>query len=524
MAIGLPPVDVYLSSTFVGYTLPAASTEMSLPLGNTVLRVRGVRLLSTAAVGRALAGRLSLAAAADALADAYEGAGWRNVLVVVVDRPGEQIGEQMLVVHETGLSAVLGVDPLTVYFRPFIGPAPIRRSAFAIAARMAELHAGRTGADATALYQRSLEVPEKLTLRVGDDAPASPKLDYQLRLGNEGNRFVGRWFGGVAATATAASSARLGLGYDRVLPELGDARGKPRYDGYSLFTDRVTRHGLIRLLASRAGYRYRGIGADNTALGMSTLEPALKASDLHVGLQGERFIHMSPHWRWSLGAGAAYDRYRIRQLGTRASAAETHAALQVTSGLKWHAAECGGRPQAYVDLQAQQSLVTEFRGTGATDDFRIGGLSSGISTRLFGADRLSLTHELQWSQDALPQSEQWLLGGFDRLSAWLPGVAVGDRGTLTRLSYQVSLFSRPKHDLRLALSAERGTSRFVGRAPALDTALSSAGLALSYGYTGHWRIETGIGKPLERDAPAAFAVDRQEATFHIRALRAFAAE
>lgn len=173
MAIGLPPVDVYLSSTFVGYTLPAASTEMSLPLGNTVLRVRGVRLLSTAAVGRALAGRLSLAAAADALADAYEGAGWRNVLVVVVDRPGEQIGEQMLVVHETGLSAVLGVDPLTVYFRPFIGPAPIRRSAFAIAARMAELHAGRTGADATALYQRSLEVPEKLTLRVGDDAPAS---------------------------------------------------------------------------------------------------------------------------------------------------------------------------------------------------------------------------------------------------------------------------------------------------------------------------------------------------------------
>jgi hypothetical protein len=303
MAIGLPPIDVDLSSTFVGHALPAASTEMRLPLGNTVLRVHGVHLLSTSEVDQALA-------------DADERAGWRNVLVVM-HRPGEQI----LVIRQTGLSEVLEVEPVTVYFRLFIGPAPIRRSAFAIA--------GRTGADATARCQRPVEVPEKWTRIGGDEVPASPTLDYPLRLGNDGNRFV--------------------------------------------------------------GHRYRGNGADNTALGMSIPEMELQTSSFHAGLQGERFIHMSPHWRWSLGAGAACDRYRIRQLGTRASAAETHA-----------------------DLQVRQSLFIALRGTGATGDFRVGGVSSGISTSLFGADRLSLTHELQWSQDALPQSEQWPPGGFDR--------------------------------------------------------------------------------------------------------------
>lgn len=519
MAIGLPPVDVHLSSQFVDYAPPAASTEIKLPLGKVELRVRGVHRLSTRQVGATLSGLSSLPVAADALADAYERAGWRNVLVVPLDRSGQP----MLVVYETGLSDVVGLEPLTVYFRPFVGPEPIRYSEFAIAARMAELHAGRIGAEASALYQRSAREPEKLTMIVADQAPATPKLDYQLRLGNEGNRFVGRWFGGVSATATARSSARFGFAYDRVLPELGDARGEPRYNGYSLFTDRVTRHGLIRLMASRADYRYLGIGADSTALGMDTADPTLKASSLRISLQGERFVYMSPRWRWSLGTGVAWDRYRIRQLGTSASASETHAGLQANSGLKWFAAEWRGRPQAYVDLQLRQSLFTQFRNTAATGAFRVGSVGSGISISLFCADRLSLTHERQWAQDPLPQSEQWVLGGFDRLSAWLPGVAVGDRGTLTRLGYVIPLFSSLRHQLRLGLTAERGTSHFVDRSASLDTTLSSAGLALSYSYAHNWMVEAGVGKPLERKAPATFTIDQQEATFHIRATRAFAA-
>lgn len=520
MAISLPPVDVYPSSTFTAYAQPASKAEMTLPLGKVLLHVHGVHLLSIARVGEALAGLLSVTAAADALADAYEHEGWSNVLVVVLDRSGESV----LVVHENGLSDVIGLEPLANYFQGFIGPAPIQRSAFAIAARMAELHAGRIGVDDYALYQRSIAVPNELTMIVSDTAPSSPQLDYQLRLGNEGNRFVGRWFGSVAATATATSSARLGFGYDRVVPELGDARGKPRYDGFSLFTDRVTRHGLVRLLASHADYRYLGIGADNPALGASTAEPQLKAASLRAGLQGERFVYMSPQWRLSLGVGTAWDRYRIRQLGTSATASETHVAARANSGLKWSATEQGGRPQAYIDAQFRQSVFTRFRNTGATDDFRIASIDNGVSISLFGGDRLSLTHELQWTNDALPQSEQWLLGGFDRLSAWLPGVAIGDRGTLTRLLYQLAVLSQPNHELRLGLITERGTSRFVEQPSSLKTTLSSAGLTLSYCYAGSWRVETGIGKPLERDAPSAFAIDQQEARFHFRASRSFAAD
>lgn len=517
MSIGVPPVDVYTASEFASFSMPATGAEMILLLGSSTLRIRGVGLLSEDDVKDALAGSVSVGQAANALADAYELAGWSNVLVVPIDSPTQPA----VVVFETGLNRVQGYETMLPYFQAFVGEKPIRYSSIAIAAQLAEIHAARIGSSAGALYVRSREQPAEVAMNVEGERRYASVFDYQMRLSNEGNRFVGRWLGGVDATWTASSSARLGLSYDRVLPEIGDARGDPQYDGFSAFTDRVTRFGLVKLLASYATYKYRGIGADNVATGVSTADPEFRASNLGVAVQGERFVYVTPTWSWSAGMGLTYVDYDIEQIGTAASAAERYAAAHVNGGGKWFAPERAGRPQLYLDAQYRQSLTEKFEASGAEADFGVYGYGIGLSAIPFGFGRVSLSHEGQWSDDAMPQSEQWVLGGIDRLSAWLPGVAVGDRGTFTRLVYHIPLFTEERHDLRLGVSAERGTSEFVGHASDLDSELSSAGLALTYRYGVNWLLEARVGTPLEENAPASFAIEQQESDFYLRVARVF---
>jgi hemolysin activation/secretion protein len=340
-------------------------------------------------------------------------------------------------------------------------------------------------------------------------------------MGNEGNRFVGRWLGGVDATWTAESSARLGLSYDRVLPELGGSRGHPKYDGFSAFTDVVTRYGLVKLVGSYADYAYDGIGAENIAFGVPDADPRFKASSLGIGTQAERYLFISPTWRWSAAAGATYNRYDIEQVGTAASASEAYTAVHIGGGGRWYAERSAGRPQAFVDAQLRQSVSDRFEGTGARGGFHVAGYGGGVSADPFGYGRASLSWEAQYTTDPLPQSEQWVLGGLSRLSAWLPGVAVGDRGTFAQARYEIPVYDEDRHDLKVALAVERGTSRFASRSPDLASTLSCASLGVIYRYARNWVVEARIGEPLEEHAPESFAVDQQRADFYFRMARSF---
>lgn len=517
MPIGLPPVDVYAASAFANFTVPVTDDAKSVTLGSSTVSVVGATLLSSQEIRRSLEGRSSAPQAADALADAYERAGWRNVLVV----PVETSALPTLVVYEGGLSQVRGYEPFLPYFKPFVGEAPIRYSSFAIAAQLAEMHAARIGSNAEALYGRSTDEPAKVTMNLGGDRRHGSAFDYQMRVGNEGNRFVGRWFGGLDAIWTADSSARLGLSYNRVLPELGDARGDPRYDGYTVFTDRITRFGLVKLLASYADYQYRGIGADNLPLGVEAIDPEFQASNFNLGAQAEHLLHVTPSWRWSAAAGLTHNDYEIEQLGTARFATERSTSAHVGGGGRWNSPASSMRPQVHFDAQARLSIDDTFENSDATKGYSVHSYGGGISAAPFGISRLSLTYEGQWSGSALPQSEQWVLGGFDRLSAWLPGVAVGDLGTFAQLALSIPLVNDEPHDLGMALSLERGTAQLADQSSRLDSRLSSASLAMTYRYSRNWRLEGRVGLPLEEDAPDGFAIDDRAADFYVRAARSF---
>jgi hypothetical protein len=511
MPIALPPVDVFPGDAFPAKAIPAANTELRLVAAFGALRVRGLRVLDHSRLGAALRPATSLADAANALGDLYQREGWRNVLIAAF----ETGGEPTLVVYESGLARIEPqASPLLPYFEPFLGVGPIDYGEFAQAASLAERHAQRIGFDASALYLRSRETPDEVAMAITGTRRRSNGFDWQLRLGNTGNRFVGRWFGGVDASYAAESSWRIGGGYARLLTSLGDTRGDPEYDGYSLFTDRVFTWGTARLSAARADYRYSAIGANAGPIREVDL-PQFDARSSNVAVQLERFLGVTPDWTWTAGLGVLHDDYRLRPVGSPLR----YTAAQLSVGGEWKPQPRDDRWRGVLGLRVRQSLQENSRNSGFEDAFDVYAYSAALSAGHAGPGRASFAYEGQWSDDVLPQAEQWVLGGIDRLFAWLPGVAVGDRGTAARLQYELPLLDEGRHKLAAFAVAEYGSSEF--EAFGLRARLADAGLRLRYQYATHWMLELLSAKPIYDDAPAGFDIDRQEVDWFVRGSRMF---
>lgn len=480
-------------------------------------RVRGVALLTPEELGAVVAGAASVPAAADAIADAYQQRGWRNVLVLAVDTPPQAT----IFVSEHGLRAAHGAPQLSSYFAEFVGESTIEYSDFAIAAKLAETHATRAGSNIAASYRRENEAPFDAAMTLHTESRRDSGWDYQFNLANTGNRYLGRWFGSVAASWTAPSSWRFGAAYDRALPEFADTSGRADYDAISGFVDRVTRIGLFRFIAGYSDYEYTADGIDDVPANVELPEPELAASNLSLGFQGEHFLRMTPTWTWIFGEGITHSDYEIELIGTDESAAETYTAAHLGLGGKWGDVTAMLEPQVHVDLQVRQSLSDDFRGLDADSGFNTISYGSGVQIVPSPMLRLSLNFSGQYSGDALPNGEEWVLGGLDRLSAWLPGVTVGDRGTYTQLKAEVPVWGRDGLSLIVSAILDRGTAEFAASGEGLKSRLSSAGLGANFQFGRWWSADARIATPLEEDAPENFDIADQEVDFYVRVRRAW---
>ena len=102
------------------------------------------------------------------------------------------------------------------------------------------------------------------------------------------------------------------------------------------------------------------------------------------------------------------------------------------------------------DLQlgftARAGLQGQDRATAVTDlDYRWYRPSLRLRTQPTAAGQwqLGVDASAQLSHNQLPQLQQHVLGGVDNLSAWLPGVAVGDEGYYLRLQSEWGFAAGP---------------------------------------------------------------------------------
>jgi hemolysin activation/secretion protein len=125
----------------------------------------------------------------------------------------------------------------------------------------------------------------------------------------------------------------------------------------------------------------------------------------------------------------------------------------------------------------------------------------------------------QMTDATLPQAQQWILGGFGNLSAWLPAVLIGDSGALARVVVSSPPFSWSVFTITGGAYAEAGISRLEQRGPAepYTRGLGDVGLTLSGSTTTGTSLTLTYGFPAwyrNVDGAVRESVDRNRANLY----------
>lgn len=358
----------------------------------------------------------------------------------------------------------------------------------------------------------------------GRENPNHEALDLTAAFGNPGNRFLGRYFGLASAKYNTPWGSQIGLGYAHGFTDIGRSNGGEDYNQYQLSYSLISSWGLYALSGAYTKYEVsdlfdQSIGApvpgDSAQL---TIENDVEEAEItEIKLVGNQFLYADEDTRWLLeqqlgyvdsvieitegalvltpamagqdqpadpgllglltdllgpllgglldpGGGAPPAGASALLAGTRIQDEEYYTArLGTTLSDGWQL--FGNRGAVTLGAGFTRGFGGEIQNTltdrQRTNEFNLFDAKFKVSYRL-PADLLA-TLELngQYSlDDRLPQQQQFVLGGPGNLSAYLPGILVGDTGAYGAFRIQLprwELFSRP---YRLTLFVESGLARY----------------------------------------------------------------
>lgn len=410
-------------------------------------------------------------------------------------------GDLILVrVNEGYLKDVDAPSAIEPYFEKFENQQNVKASDMEPRRILAELKSQRAGFDIRGKYVIDPDDPEAFTM-VLDGYPQENHdgADYTLTFGNPGNRFLGRYFGLANANFNLPNGDTIGLGFTHGFTNLGSSRGGEKYERGDLSYSTVTPWGLYGFSGGYTEYEVENL-LNNPAVSNDLEE----AEIIEARLNGNQFLYARDANRWVLEQQIEYVDSTIDV--TRGSLlVPADVDLGLVGGLLGDL--LGGLLGTGITTQDQvvdlsgtrlqdEQFVTGRLGTtysrtwkfqGREGSVSIGGgykhafdadIESQVDTRrgdkfsLFDAS-LSVNHQLpgkllgtfsvraqQSTDDRLPQQLQWVLGGPDNISAYLPGVLVGDTGLFGQLRVQLprwELFGIP---YRFSTFVEYGSAEF----------------------------------------------------------------
>lgn len=314
------------------------------------------------------------------------------------------------------------------------------------------------------------------TLVAEDSGPPHPTLHGQVDFGNVGNRYVGRDLADASVTATTPWGDKLDIGAITSVQGFGIGDPGALYREGNGAWSRDTPFGFFgldgryaRFRQTAAGFRLRG---SIRQIGVSWLMPVYADFTKRVVFQF--------HVHDNRFATALAD---FPQLGdvARESYVSVESGLNYEQSLsdRWKLAGSLLVDHGFGPRQAAQSPAR-------LDYWAWKPSLQLVWSNLPWTTALTLTG--QYSADTVPQLEQWVLGGLDRLSAWRSGVATGDRGAYVTASVTYRL--DPTGWLRLTPSAfvEQGWSA-SRKSPATPdtptTALTDVGAAVGMALGDH---------------------------------------
>lgn len=476
--------------------------------------VVGNRLLTRAEVETALAAGDTPQAAIGALKKAYEAKGY--FLVALVGKAQDK--EVSLQVVQGRLTHIEGPRKAAAYFTDLEGNDKVKNSDVIRRSILLQAYEATNGQQPQVSFKPAPEVGgssmEITTSKLKDSLPIGANLSF----GNFGNRYAGHYIAQGQVTVQHAGFS-LQLSQATALPQMAQDTHGASYRNRSLKLTWVTPLGIFGLDGSKTRYH----------LGKA-FEPLNPAGRIETfGITGTQLLYADDARRWSLnegvhrihdantvfqGAFSLYDRrFNLVDLTSDfswrfAGLGKLPAALSTSGGVHWGAAESGWGFQN--QLGAPQS------------HFMLYTASAGLTQSLPKGYSLKLDVSGQASPDVLPSYQQWVLGGLNNLTAWLPGTVAGDRGYLGRSTAQAPAWDLGPVKLAPNVFVEHGSSRltFIARGAPKWQRLTDAGAGLSIGVpVAHLSATLAWAKPLDayNVAPTTRKGQRSRLFFYLNA-------
>lgn len=414
--------------------------------------IRGNRLLSTAEVTAALQSGATPQAAVGALKKAYERKGYFLVALV-----GKEQGTQVLLqVVQGRLTHVEGPHDVAKYFTGLKGNDKIRNSDVVRRSILAQAYDATNGEQPQISFQPAPEVGGSTMQISQTPLPDTHAVGGNVTVGNIGNRYAGHYLAS-AQGYLRHDGVTLQASHSRALTGLDENTRGAAYKATTASLSAITPLGTFQLDTSDTSYQ----------LGKK-FAPLYPAGTIKTfGGSATQLLYADDVRRWTLEEGVHHIRDSEKVFGFYSLRDQKFNVFDLSSDYSWRFGGFFKQP-ASLSLSGGIKLGGARGNAGFTHDqgsptghFQVYTASAGITQVLPKDFSLQFSLSGQSSPDVLPSYEQWVLGGLNNLTAYLPGTIVGDRGYLGRLSLQGPAWKLGPLQLQPSVFGEYGASRYT---------------------------------------------------------------
>jgi hemolysin activation/secretion protein len=475
MAADLPPTTPDAApATAVVAPAPAAAAPIYVDANGYRYAVSGNTLLPREAIEAALRDVAGPKEAVDALNLAFQKAGY---LLVVM---GAEVNNKLVAIRvlQGRVAEVDAPEDIKRFLRSIEGREDLTRRMLLQETTMVDAYASRQGVRPKAAFAKS-EVVGGTKLTVTEEPiPGAKPWNAAVAFGNLGSRYSSRYTAAASGAVRPGGGLELTAAYTQGLPGMSADSSGSSYKAVQLGSSLITPWGLYAVSLSKTQYTIGEFAAplypsgdiETAAFNGTQLVYADEATRLAVTESLTRVSNTQSVFdglqtivdqNYNVAAlGATYNR-SFALAGQNGSIGAGITVLQGFSPRSGSFLPVGdGVPNPrFTSIQANASVAA-----GLPAGFTAGATLSG-----------------QYSDDTLPQNQQWVAGGLGNLSAWLPAVLIGDTGALARLSVTSPPYRWGEFGISGAAFAEAGFSRFSYRPVGDPTtrALADAGLSVS---------------------------------------------
>jgi len=316
-----------------------------------------------------------------------------------------------------------------------------------------------------------------------------------LNFGNLGSRFSSRY------TATASGAVRPGGGmemsanYTQGLPGLAADSAGAQYQAAAAGFTVTTPWGVY-------GANYSGV---TYKIGESAA-PLYPDGTINTGaLTGSQLVYADDTMRWGLNQALTWtDNEATVFSGTYPLTQQNYGFVTLGTSVSKVAAVFGENASFGAGLTVLQGMSPR-TGTflpalpGVADPhFTIVQANFSYNQALPKGFSFGFTWSGQWADATVPQNQQWVLGGFGNLSAYLPAVLVGDSGGLGRLNLSTPPVAWGWLSVAGGAFVETGMARlkYLQVGPNQWRGLADAGLSVSGTVTTGTSLTLGYAWPI----------------------------